>query len=83
MDKSQLQNLQNTVPDNMDRVDILEVKLDASASAKQRALDYIKVVGNPYAFKCGDISVNVKFNVEGKSLNHAISSFLSAQKYRD
>jgi len=83
LDKSELQHLQNTVPNNIDRVDISEVKLDASTSAKQRALDYIKIVGNPYAFKCGDIAVNVKYNAKGKSLSQAISSYLSAQKNRD
>jgi S1-C subfamily serine protease len=63
-----------------DRVDIASVKIDADAPVASRAEQYLSQIKNPYAFKCGEIAVNVQFSPEGKTLKEAVTSYLSAIK---
>lgn len=63
-----------------DRVDIACVRIDADAPAVSRAEQYLCQIKNPYAFKCGEIAVNVRFSPEGKALKEAVASYLSALK---
>lgn len=80
MTVQQLRDLRNTVPAVADRVDIMGIKIDLDAPAAQRAEQYLRQVKNPYAFRCGDIAVNVMFNPTGKSLKAALTSYLTALK---
>jgi hypothetical protein len=65
------------------RVDIAGIHsltTDPDAPAVVRARQYLEQVKNPYAFKCGDIAVNVEFSPRGKTLREAMVFYLSAQR---
>lgn len=74
---AQMQNADIAVDD---RVDIASVRIDMDAPAASRAGQYLSQIKNPYAFKCGEIAVNVQFPPTGKPLKEAVISYLSAIK---
>ena len=80
MTVQQLHELRNTKPTAADRVDVTGIKFDMDAPAAQRAEQYLRQVKNPYAFRCGDVAVNVMFSPTGKPLKHAVESYLTALK---
>lgn len=75
-----LAQMKNTREVPEERVDIAGIKIDTSAPVDFRAQEYLNRIKNPYAFKCGDIAVNIRFSPEGKGLKKAFSSYLSAIK---
>jgi len=77
MTKVQLQQLRDTVPAYADRVDISSVKSDMDAPAAVRAEQYLRQIKNPYAFRCGDVAVNVRFSRDGRTLEQAMQSYLT------
>jgi len=78
MTAAQLRELQNIVPPREQRVDITTVKLDMDAPAAIRAEQYLRQVKNPYAFRCGNVAVNVRFCPDGKPLAQAMQAYLAA-----
>ncbi|MCD8013291.1 MAG: hypothetical protein LUG99_08965 [Lachnospiraceae bacterium] len=57
--------------------DIRDVNVDNSLPQKERILDFIRQVGNPYCYKVGDIAVKVSF--AGKcSLEDAVKDCILA-----
>ena len=80
MTKKQLQTLQSALPSLEERVDISSVKIDTDISTLQQAEQYITQIKNPYAFRSAGIAVDIEFCENGKSLEQAIQSYLTAQK---
>ena len=78
MTASQLRELQNIVPSREQRVDINTIRLDMDAPAAVRAEQYLRQIKNPYAFRCGNVAVNVRFSHGGKPLAQAMQSYLAA-----
>jgi hypothetical protein len=78
MTLAHLQLLQGEVPAHTDRVDISGIKLDMGAPAAVRAEQYLKQIKNPYAFRCGDVAVNLRFSRDGRTLEQAMQSYLTA-----
>ena len=56
------------------------MKIDPDLPIAQRMEDYIRQIKNPYAFKCGEIAVNVEYSSNGKTLKDAVKSYLIAIK---
>ena len=79
MTVQELQALENSDPPRDERVDIKSVSVDMDAPVAIRVQQLLDQVKNPYAFMCGDIAVNIEFTPEGKPLNDAMASYLSAQ----
>jgi len=50
------------------------------ASAPIRAEQFLAQIKNPYAFRCGDVAVNLEFSSDGKTLEQAITSYLLSKK---
>lgn len=78
-----LQDLQAMQTANLpkeERVDISNVSIDMEASVAIRAQQLLEQVKNPYAFKCGDVSVNIEYMPDGKTLREAVVSYLTTQK---
>ena len=63
-----------------ERVDIQTINIDKSLSAPERIRRFVNKVGNPYAFRCGNIAVNVVFSSNGKRLRDAFNAYLKALK---
>ena len=80
MTVQQLHELRNTKPAAADRVDISGIEFDMDAPAAQRAEQYLRIVKNPYAFRSGDVAVNVIFTPNGKPLKKAVEAYLTALK---
>jgi hypothetical protein len=78
MTTAQLQQLQAAGSAFADRVDVSTVKLDMDAPAAVRAEQYLRQIKNPYAFRCGDVAVNVRFSRDGRTLEQAMQSYLTA-----
>ena len=78
MTVTQLRELQNIVPSREQRVDINTIRLDMDAPVAVRAEQYLKQIKNPYAFRCGDVAVNVRFSQDGRTLEQAMQSYLTA-----
>jgi len=78
MTLAQLRQLQETAPCRADRVDVSGIKIDMDAPIAVRAEQYLKQIKNPYAFRCGDVAVNVRFSQDGRTLEQAMQSYLTA-----
>lgn len=78
--EKQLAQMKNTDMPVDDRVELAGVRIDEDAPVVSRAEQYLCQIKNPYAFKCGQIAVNVRFSPEGKTLKEAVTSYLSAVK---
>jgi hypothetical protein len=64
-------------------VNIEDIKIDMTPCVNKRARQFLAQIKNPYAFRCGEIAVNVVFSSEGKSLKESVTSYLSNQKRMD
>lgn len=80
MDICQLRNLKSVHPTYDERVNIEDIKIDMTFCAYKRAEQFLAQIKNPYAFKCGEVAVNVVFCPEGKLLKEVVASYLSSQK---
>ena len=80
MTVKQLQELQSNPPSATERVDASDFQIDTDAPALQRAEDFLDQIKNPYAYQCAGVAVNVRFCNEGKSLEQAVRSYLTAHK---
>ncbi|MDR2525653.1 MAG: hypothetical protein LBC83_05675 [Oscillospiraceae bacterium] len=76
MTLEELRALQTTDPPKEERVDIRNVVIDMDVPVKTRAQQYLEQIKNPYAFRCGEVGVNVEFTPGGKTLQEAMISYL-------
>ena len=58
--------------------DICDVKIDTDLSLEERMKSYIRQIGNPYLYKCGDITVRVSFADTDAALEDRIKQLLMA-----
>ena len=79
MTSQDLQAIQKANPPKEDRVDASSVSIDMDSPVAVRAQQYLAQIKNPYAFRCGDIGVNIEFTPDGKTLREAMVSYLTAQ----
>jgi hypothetical protein len=59
-------------------IDIRDVRIDPDMPWAQRMQKYLHDIKNPYVYKCGDIIIREKHNPDGKTLDEAIRSYLTA-----
>lgn len=83
MNICQLRTLKSVHPTCEERVDIRNIKIDMIPCVYERAGQFLEQIKNPYAFRCGEVAVNIAFSPEGKLLKEAIASYLSNQKRMD
>jgi len=82
LDRQQLKQLQDASInlDRDERIDIHGISIDREAPASVRAEQFLSQIKNPYAFKCGDVAVNLEFSSEGKTLEQAMTSYFLSKK---
>ena len=61
----------------------MEIHVDKQIPAVMKAEQYMNQVRNPYYFRCGDITVNVCFSADGRTLKDAMKAYLQMCKESD
>ena len=56
--------------------DIRDVKIREDVDLEERKKEYLRQIGNPYLFCCGDMTVHVSYAKEGPSLEECIEEYL-------
>lgn len=56
-------------------VDIKEVKIDTKKCQKERIIDYLRQIKNPYCFKCNGIIVKTNFSDKEITLEDRLSEY--------
>lgn len=82
MQNIELSTMRAVDPAAVDRdtlVDIRDVTVDTSLPARERALDFIRQIGNPYCYKCGKYVVKVGFSDAGTSLTQRLAGYIASK----
>jgi len=75
-----MREMEITKIDRTSLIDINNVKIDTSLPAEQRMESFIKQIGNPYCFLCGDTPVRVRFVSKRKTLSQSLGDYFSSLK---
>ena len=57
-------------------VDINEVAINKKLPKEQRLADYVRQIGNPYCYKCGEAVVKISFSETTATLEDRIENYL-------
>lgn len=57
-------------------VDIRSVSVNKSLPKENRLAEFVRQIGNPYRFGCGDFTVNVTFANNGVSLEERLQGII-------
>ena len=55
--------------------DILDTNINSELPFIEKALDYIKQIGNPYCFRCGDTVVKVSHSDSTTTISDCMESY--------
>jgi hypothetical protein len=53
-------------------VDIGEVSVDMGMPQRERIIEYVRQIKDPYHFRCGKFTVTVRFSKDGPSLDECL-----------
>ena len=79
---SDLKKMQSVNPETVDRSalkDIREVHVNTELPKKERILDFIRQIGNPYCYRCGDYVVKVGFADTDVTLEDRMLSYIRSK----
>ena len=76
----QLRQVDIDTTNKTELIDLNNVKVDGAAPVAERLEQYLSQLKNPYAFRVGEIAVKITFSEDGKSINDAITNYLSGLK---
>ena len=62
--------------DRDERVDIRDVKVNTSLPKRERAIDFIRQIGNPYCYRHGKYVVKVGFSDTEVSLEERLAGYI-------
>ena len=57
-------------------IDIRSISVDKSLPKEKRLAEFIRQIGNPYRFGCGDFTVNITFANNGVSLEERLQGII-------
>jgi len=57
---------------NVDLVDIRDVTVDKNLPQRERLVEYVRQIGNPYRFKCGPYTFTAIYPDNGKSIEDCL-----------
>ena len=75
-------DMKHTDFDHIDRdalVDIRDVKVNTALPKRERALDFIRQIGNPYCYKHGKYVVKVGFSDTEVSLEERLAGYIRSK----
>lgn len=76
---AELKNMQAADPRTVDRAglkDIRDVQVNTELPKKERILDFIRQIGNPYCYRHGDYVVKVSFTDTDVTLEDRMLSYI-------
>lgn len=56
--------------------DIRNVSVDPALPRPERIASFIRQIGNPYRFRCGGMTINVRFTEGGPTLEECLQGIL-------
>jgi len=62
--------------DRASLVDLKSVPINANLPRQERLLDFIKRIGNPYCYRCGNIVVKESFADNGKTIEDCLEQYI-------
>lgn len=78
-DLKQMQKVELRTVDRSTLRDIQDVEVDPSLPQKERLLDYICQIGNPYCYRHGKYTVKVSFSNTEATLEDRMLSYLRSK----
>ncbi len=82
MQESDFMEMKNIDLNTVDRdalVDIRDVKVDTALPKRERAIDFIRQIGNPYCYKHGKYVVKVGFANSDISLEERLAGYIRSK----
>lgn len=82
MEVLSITSMKNTDLATIDRdalVDIRDVKVNTALPKRERALDFIRQIGNPYCYKHGKYVVKVGFSDTEVSLEERLAGYIRSK----
>lgn len=79
---SDLKKMQSVNPETVDRAvlkDIRDVHINMELPKQERILDFIRQIGNPYCYRCGDYVVKVGFADTDVTLEDRMLSYIRSK----
>lgn len=79
MQSASIINMKNIDLDTVNRdelVDIRDVKVNTALPKRERAIDFIRQIGNPYCYKHGKYVVKVGFSDTEVSLEEHLAGYI-------
>lgn len=79
---SDLKKMQSVNPETVDRAvlkDIRDVHINTELPKQERILDFIRQIGNPYCYRCGDYVVKVGFADTDVTLEDRMLSYIRSK----
>lgn len=79
METFNLEAMRNVDPSTVDRdtlVDIRDVTINTELPKRERMIDFLKQIKNPYCYKCGKYVVKVNFSDTGISLEERLADYI-------
>ncbi len=58
-------------------VDLKDVRIDPKLPRNERLAEYIRQIGNPYCYKCGNIVVKERFSDNGKTIDDCLKQYIA------
>lgn len=83
MKKGRLEQLKDEEIPFDKRVDIEGIETDLTMSDGLSAEEYLTKIKNPYAFRCGNIAVNIRFSQNGRKLADILAACFYSEKNRN
>ena len=62
--------------DRASLVDLKDVPINVDLPRDERLLDFIRRIGNPYCYKCGNIVVKESFSDNGKTIEDCLEQYI-------
>lgn len=82
MQSASMINMKNIDLNTVDRdalVDIRDVKVNTALPKQERAIDFIRQIGNPYCYKHGKYVVKVGFSDTEVSLEERLAGYIRSK----
>lgn len=82
MQSSSITGMKNIDLATIDRdalVDIRDVKVNTALPKRERAIDFIRQIGNPYCYKHGKYIVKVSFSDTEVSLEERLAGYIRSK----